>query len=74
MHLSASLLQRQKQRMVLSPQAIEAIRLLRLTHTELHQLVEQALEKNPVLKPDPFDDVSPLPGEDQRSSQSRSEI
>ncbi|TIT53775.1 MAG: hypothetical protein E5W72_06465, partial [Mesorhizobium sp.] len=35
MHLSASLLQRQKQRMVLSPQAIEAIRLLRLTHTEL---------------------------------------
>ncbi|WP_192246674.1 RNA polymerase factor sigma-54 [Mesorhizobium silamurunense] len=68
MQSSASLLQRQKQSIVASPQLIESIRLLQLAHAELHQFVEQELEKNPLLEPASNDaealgDV--LPGEDQ---------
>ncbi|RAZ71745.1 RNA polymerase factor sigma-54 [Mesorhizobium atlanticum] len=48
---SARLLQRQKQSMVASPQLIESIRLLQLARAELHQFVEQELEKNPLLEP-----------------------
>ncbi|MER9152876.1 RNA polymerase factor sigma-54 [Mesorhizobium opportunistum] len=63
MQSSASLLQRQKQSMVASPQLIESIRLLQLAHTELHQFVEREIEKNPLLESasndgGPFDDVS----------------
>ncbi|MES0068535.1 RNA polymerase factor sigma-54 [Mesorhizobium sp. M0074] len=63
MQSSASLLQRQKQSMVASPQLIESIRLLQLAHTELHQFVEREIEKNPLLESasndgGPFGDVS----------------
>ncbi|AJD43794.1 RNA polymerase factor sigma-54 [Rhizobium sp. SEMIA 4085] len=44
-----SLLQRQQQSLVITPQLIESIRLLQLAHTELHQFVEQEIEKNPFL-------------------------
>lgn len=69
MQSSASLLQRQKQSMVASPQLIESIRLLQLAHTELHQFVEREIEKNPLLESasndgGPFDDVS-ISGADQ---------
>ncbi|MER9432801.1 RNA polymerase factor sigma-54 [Mesorhizobium sp. M0408] len=69
MQSSASLLQRQKQSMVASPQLIESIRLLQLAHTELHQFVEREIEKNPILESasndgGPFDDVS-ISGADQ---------
>ncbi|CDX57469.1 RNA polymerase sigma-54 factor [Mesorhizobium plurifarium] len=37
--------------MVASPQLIESIRLLQLARAELHQFVEQELEKNPLLEP-----------------------
>ncbi|MGX9120440.1 RNA polymerase factor sigma-54 [Mesorhizobium sp. BHbsci] len=47
---SASLLQSQKQSLVLTPQLIESIRLLQLAHTELRQFVEQQIEKNPLLE------------------------
>ncbi|MBA1143856.1 RNA polymerase factor sigma-54 [Mesorhizobium neociceri] len=50
MQSSASLLQRQKQSMVASPQLIESIRLLQLSHTELHQYLGQEIAKNPLLE------------------------
>ncbi|RVC82330.1 RNA polymerase sigma-54 factor, partial [Mesorhizobium sp. M2A.F.Ca.ET.046.02.1.1] len=50
MQSSASLLQRQKQSFVLTPQMMESIRLLQLAHPELHQFVEQEIEKNPFLE------------------------
>ncbi|MCV3211629.1 RNA polymerase factor sigma-54 [Mesorhizobium sp. YC-39] len=70
MQSSASLLQRQKQSMVASPQLIASIRLLQLARAELHQFVEQELEKNPLLEPasndgESFGDVLPMSGEDQ---------
>ncbi|RAZ82997.1 RNA polymerase sigma-54 factor [Mesorhizobium hawassense] len=48
---SARLVQRQNQSMVASPQLIESMRLLQLARAELHQFVEQELEKNPLLEP-----------------------
>ncbi|PBC00807.1 RNA polymerase factor sigma-54 [Mesorhizobium sp. WSM3860] len=50
MESSASLLQRQKQSLVLTPQMMESIRLLQLAHPELHQFVEKEIEKNPFLE------------------------
>ncbi|RRH94521.1 RNA polymerase sigma-54 factor [Mesorhizobium tamadayense] len=47
----------QKQSLAASPQLIESIRLLQLTHAELHQFVDQELEKNPLLEPAPNDDA-----------------
>ncbi|RWO55498.1 RNA polymerase factor sigma-54 [Mesorhizobium sp.] len=46
----------QKQSLAASPQLIESIRLLQLTHAELHQFVDQELEKNPLLEHAPNDD------------------
>lgn len=48
MKSSFSLLQ--KQSLALSPQLIESIRMLQLNIPELHQFVEQELEKNPLLE------------------------
>ncbi|NGO53343.1 RNA polymerase factor sigma-54 [Allomesorhizobium camelthorni] len=72
MHSSASLLQRQKLSMVTSPQLIESIRLLQLAHAELHQYVEQELDKNPLLEAasndsGPVGDVPSIFGADQRT-------
>ncbi|AYG70479.1 RNA polymerase factor sigma-54 [Rhizobium sp. CCGE531] len=50
MQYLASLLQRQKQSLVITPQLIQSIRLLQLAHGELHQFIEQELEKNPFLE------------------------
>ncbi|KLK89443.1 RNA polymerase sigma-54 factor [Microvirga sp. KLBC 81] len=50
MRFSASQLQRQKQSLSVTPQLIESIRLLQLTHAELRQFVEQEIEKNPLLE------------------------
>ncbi|MCW1413005.1 RNA polymerase factor sigma-54 [Rhizobium sp. 1AS11] len=63
-----SLQQRQQQTLTMTPQLMESIRLLQLAHYELHQFVEQELEKNPFLElasndgPAPGD-VSPISGE-----------
>ncbi|PBB52099.1 MULTISPECIES: RNA polymerase factor sigma-54 [Mesorhizobium] len=54
MKSSFSLLQ--KQSLAASPQLIESIRLLQLTHAELHQFVDQELEKNPLLEHAPNDE------------------
>ncbi|WP_105375006.1 RNA polymerase factor sigma-54 [Neorhizobium huautlense] len=45
-----SLHQCQQQSLVITPQLIESIRLLQLSYTELHQFVEQEIEKNPFLE------------------------
>ncbi|MGX5832107.1 RNA polymerase factor sigma-54 [Mesorhizobium sp. 43Arga] len=69
---SASLLQSQKQSLVLTPQLIESIRLLQLAHTELRQFVEQEVEKNPFLEMTTNDseaDGSPILGEDPLSGE-----
>ncbi len=50
MKSSASILQCQKQTFVATPQLIESIRLLQLTHAELRQFVEHEIEKNPLLE------------------------
>ncbi|EIM24384.1 RNA polymerase factor sigma-54 [Microvirga lotononidis] len=55
MRFSASQLQRQKQSLSITPQLIESIRLLQLTHAELRQFVEQEIEKNPLLELAPND-------------------
>ncbi|WEJ35558.1 RNA polymerase factor sigma-54 [Sinorhizobium prairiense] len=69
MESSVSLLQRQQQSFVMTPQLIASIRLLQLAHAELHQFVEQEMEKNPFLELASNDsatsgDLSSMPGED----------
>ncbi|WFU51758.1 RNA polymerase factor sigma-54 [Sinorhizobium terangae] len=64
-----SLLQRQQQSLVMTPQLIASIRLLQLAHAELHQFVEQEIEKNPFLELASNDcatagDLSPVSGGD----------
>ncbi|WP_026187650.1 RNA polymerase factor sigma-54 [Ensifer sp. BR816] len=64
-----SLLQRQQQSLVMTPQLIASIRLLQLAHAELHQFVEQEVEKNPFLElasnnSATSDEQSPISGED----------
>ncbi|WP_018097505.1 RNA polymerase factor sigma-54 [Sinorhizobium meliloti] len=63
------LLQRQQQSLVMTPQLIASIRLLQLAHCELHQFVEQEIEKNPFLELASNDsatsaDPSSFPGKD----------
>lgn len=49
MALSAQLQMRQNQSVVMTPQLMQSIRLLQLTHAELLQYIEQEVEKNPLL-------------------------
>ncbi|WP_099865781.1 RNA polymerase factor sigma-54 [Pararhizobium haloflavum] len=50
MALSASLQLRQAQSLVMTPQLIQSIRLLQLTHLELNRFIEQEVERNPLLE------------------------
>ena len=50
MALKATLQTRQSQSLVMTPQLMQSIRLLQLTHTELMQYVEREVEKNPLLE------------------------
>ncbi|GLR45996.1 RNA polymerase sigma-54 factor [Mesorhizobium amorphae] len=59
---------------MVAPQLIESIRLLQLTRGELHQFVEQELEKNPLLEPASNDgesvgDVLPIAGQEAGQDQ-----
>ncbi|MGN6550721.1 MAG: RNA polymerase factor sigma-54 [Pararhizobium sp.] len=49
MALSAGLQLRQSQSLVMTPQLMQSIRLLQLTHTELARFVEEEVERNPLL-------------------------
>ncbi|CAD7040333.1 RNA polymerase sigma-54 factor [Pseudorhizobium halotolerans] len=49
MALSASLLMRQSQSLVMTPQLLQSIQLLQMTHLELNQFIATEIEKNPLL-------------------------
>jgi RNA polymerase sigma-54 factor len=55
MGLSASLFLRQTQSLVMTPQLMQSIQLLQMTHFELDQFISQELEKNPLLEIAPAD-------------------
>lgn len=50
MALAASLFLRQSQSLVMTPQLMQSIQLLQMTHFELTQFIEQEVEKNPLLE------------------------
>lgn len=50
MALSASLFLRQSQSLVMTPQLMQSIQLLQMTHFELNQFIAQEVEKNPLLE------------------------
>ena len=50
MALSASLLLRQTQSLVMTPQLMQSIQLLQMTHLELSQFIATEVEKNPLLE------------------------
>lgn len=50
MALSANLQLRQSQSLVMTPQLMQSIRLLQLTHLELNNFIHQEVEKNPLLE------------------------
>jgi RNA polymerase sigma-54 factor len=50
MALAASLFLRQSQSLVMTPQLMQSIQLLQMTHIELNQFIEQEVEKNPLLE------------------------
>ena len=53
MALAAKLALRQSQSLVMTPQLMQSIRLLQLTHFELQRFVEEEMERNPLLEPAP---------------------
>lgn len=50
MALSASLLLRQTQSLIMTPQLMQSIQLLQMTHLELNHFIAQEVEKNPLLE------------------------
>mgnify|MGYP001575247497 CR=1 FL=1 len=50
MALAASLFLRQSQSLVMTPQLMQSIQLLQMTHVELTQFIEREVEKNPLLE------------------------
>ncbi|MCQ1808910.1 RNA polymerase factor sigma-54 [Neorhizobium galegae] len=50
MGLSANLFLRQTQSLVMTPQLMQSIQLLQMTHFELNQFIAQEVEKNPLLE------------------------
>lgn len=58
MGLTASLFLRQTQSLVMTPQLMQSIQLLQMTHFELNQFIAQELEKNPLLEISPADGES----------------
>lgn len=50
MALSAKLQLRQSQALVMTPQLMQSIRLLQLTHVELERFIDEEVEKNPLLE------------------------
>ncbi|MEB2844823.1 RNA polymerase factor sigma-54 [Rhizobiales bacterium RZME27] len=72
MALAASLLLRQNQSLVMTPQLMQSIQLLQMTHFELNQFIAQEVEKNPLLEFSPNDaqgagnEAMPEAGGDER--------
>lgn len=51
MTLAPGLILRQSQSLVMTPQLMQSIRLLQMTHLELARFIEQEIERNPLLEP-----------------------
>lgn len=63
MALSASLHLRQTQSLVMTPQLMQSIQLLQMTHLELSQFIATEVEKNPLLEFGPDESASDFEGE-----------
>ncbi len=63
MAMSPSLLLRQSQSLVMTPQLMQSIQLLQMTHFELVQFIDQEVEKNPLLEVASGDDGDTSPAE-----------
>ena len=58
MALAAKLQLRQSQSLVMTPQLMQSIRLLQLTHVELERFIDEEIERNPLLeRVEPQDDA-----------------
>ncbi len=62
MGISAKLEMRQGQSLVMTPQLLQAIKLLQLSHVDLQNFVDAEIERNPLLERNDGDDAS-LPGD-----------
>ena len=59
MGLTAKLQLRQSQSLVMTPQLMQSIKLLQLTHMELDRFVDEEIERNPLLdRAEPRDDAA----------------
>src|ERR1700754_4441704 len=59
MALTAKLQLRQSQSLVMTPQLMQSIRLLQLTHVELERFIDEEIERNPLLeRVEPQDDAA----------------
>jgi len=59
MALAAKLQLRQSQSLVMTPQLMQSIRLLQLTHIELERFIDEEIERNPLLeRAEPQDDAA----------------
>ncbi len=61
MALSARLQLRQSQSLVMTPQLMQSIKLLQLTHVDLLAFIDQEVERNPLLERQDGDDSGPEP-------------
>jgi len=62
MALAAKLQLRQSQSLVMTPQLMQSIRLLQLTHVELERFIDEEIERNPLLeRAEPQDDAGVEP-------------
>ncbi|MEZ5810648.1 MAG: RNA polymerase factor sigma-54 [Rhizobiaceae bacterium] len=63
MALSAKLQMRQSQSLVMTPQLMQSIKLLQMTHLELSRFIDEEIERNPLLVRDETDDAASGPVE-----------
>ena len=72
MALSAKLQLRQAQSLAMTPQLMQSIRLLQLTHVELERFIDDEIEKNPLLeRPEPQADAESGPAARQEAPAAR---
>lgn len=72
MAIGAKLQLRQSQSLVMTPQLMQSIRLLQFSHLELENLIDEEVQKNPLLERAGSDDEEPSEKADQGSIQDAS--
>ncbi|UCI09012.1 RNA polymerase factor sigma-54 [Mesorhizobium sp. B1-1-8] len=69
MALAAKLQLRQSQSLVMTPQLMQSIRLLQLTHIELERFIDEEIERNPLLeRAEPQDDAAGDPSQNSEAA------